>query len=48
MDLREIRLESVGWIGVTQGTDNWRTVATAAVNAHIPWKAFMFLEQLRT
>lgn len=48
MDLREIGLDGVDWINVTPATYKWRTVATTAKKFRVPWKAFFFLEQLRT
>jgi hypothetical protein len=35
MDLREIGLGSVDWIGLAQDTDRWRAVVSAVMNLRV-------------
>jgi len=43
MDLQEVGCGHVGWIGLAQDRDRWRTLVSAAMNLRIPWNAGYFL-----
>jgi hypothetical protein len=43
MDLREIGLESVDWIYVTQDRDQWLALVNTVMHFRVPQKAENFL-----
>ena len=43
MDLLEMECGYMGWIGLAQDRDRWRTLVSAVMNLRVPWNAGNFL-----